>query len=235
MGLIYFTHIPKTAGTAFKRGILESNFPKRVFSPKGFRQFALNSYPDGSCISNHFPYGVHILKPLRKATYFTFLRDPVERSISHYYFVLQLNYEKWQHPDYVRHSAFSLENIWQDDPGQRYGALKSNLQTRFIAGLGAGFYFKTSPSKMLKTAKMHLRDQYHFVGIQERFAESCHLFQTLFNAVPANLEERPMKTENKPAIPHSTIKAIENANELDLELYQYGLKLFETRSISAGI
>ncbi|MBK7338361.1 MAG: sulfotransferase family 2 domain-containing protein [Saprospirales bacterium] len=234
MGMIYFTHIPKTAGTAFKRNVLEANFPKRVFSPKGFRQFALQSFPDHSCISNHFPYGVHILKPFRKASYFTFLRDPVERSISHYYFVLQLKYEKWQHPDYARHSAFSLEEIWQDEPGQRYGALKSNLQTRFIAGLGTGFYLKTSPAKMLKTAKMHLRDKYLFVGIQERFPESCRLFQSLFPAEPTNLEERPMKTEKKPELSSSTLLAIENANELDLELYQYGLKLFENRSIASG-
>src|SRR5260370_13102886 len=83
---VYFLHIPKTAGTSFT-GLLQSNFePDRVF-PYHLVHFLIDASPERlatyQLFTGHFFYSLHLLLP-RMPIYLTFLRDPVERTISHY-------------------------------------------------------------------------------------------------------------------------------------------------------
>src|SRR5258708_6595833 len=72
----------------------------------------------------HMPFGLHERLP-QPATYITFLREPVERVISEYYFARHYRL----HPQYKRMQAMSLEDYVRATPHH-------NLQTKLLAGRG---------------------------------------------------------------------------------------------------
>src|SRR4026208_2316272 len=84
--LLYFLHIPKTAGMSF------TNFIKSQFAPSesnpdvnlsDFIKTPPEQIAKYKFIAGHFFYGVDdFIK--QKPVYITMLRDPVERTISHY-------------------------------------------------------------------------------------------------------------------------------------------------------
>ncbi len=90
--LIVFLHIPKTAGTSF------SHLLKRKFKPESIAQIyapaecarpltdhAARIESSIDCISGHIDYGIHQYLS-RDCEYFSMLRDPVSRVLSHYHF-----------------------------------------------------------------------------------------------------------------------------------------------------
>ena len=90
--ILYFLHIPKTAGTSLV-DILENNFSQEeIFQeviwpemlkklPKDFSKFRL--------IRGHFGFWIYKLLPKIPAT-ITMLRDPIEQSLSLYAHQLRL-------------------------------------------------------------------------------------------------------------------------------------------------
>jgi len=93
--LFVFVHIPKTAGSTFKR-MLARQFPARRMPKIGpDYQGSVNQIralsPEGKaqvqCISGHIPYGIHQYFNGRKVHYVSFVRDPVDRALSEYFFL----------------------------------------------------------------------------------------------------------------------------------------------------
>lgn len=222
MSILHFTHIPKTAGSSFVKSYLEPEYGDHYYRPNGYREYARKSYPSSACIHGHFPFGMHYFKPLRKQEYITFLRDPVERCRSHYFFVLQNK----RHYDYERLKNSSLADIFLDKSKLPYSALQSNLQTKFIAGILYGFSGFFSEKKILETAKYNLKRKYSVIGLQERFEESCERFEEKFGWERSITVQRYQKTNKKDPLDSTTIKAIENHNQLDIELYDFVQKTY---------
>jgi hypothetical protein len=218
MCILHFTHIPKTAGTSFVKSYLEPNFGDRYFHPEGFKEFAISKYPKSSCIHGHFPFGMHYLKPLRKQDYIIFFREPVERTRSHYYFVLQ----DQNHYDYNRLKNHSIEEVFIDKHKPHFfSALQSNLQTKFTAGIFFGFSGLFSDKQILSIAKQNLKRKYKGIGIQEEFEESCMRFEETFGWHSKKIEKHYRKTHTKKNLDSRTITVIQNHNQLDLELYEF--------------
>jgi hypothetical protein len=158
----------------------------------------------------------------------TFLREPVDRVLSHYY-------RHIHHPDLTpavrlraqerkRERAASLEEALVE---KRLPQI-SNLATRFLCGHPTRDR-DLAPST-LDNAKANLRN-FAFVGIQERFDESLVLLQRMLGLDLVPYLNRHVSVEGgRPAvdeIPDEHRALIEEHNGLDLELYSFGLELFE--------
>jgi hypothetical protein len=164
------------------------------------------------CIYGHFLYGLHIQIP-RPATYITFLRDPVERVISLFYF-----WQTYNHSQQETLSKMSLkEFILTDDFSQN-----SNHQTFYLAG---GTYD-------LQLARENLQKQFAMVGLTERFDESLFLFQKELGWQKIEHYVSHNMTPNRPRkdqIPREVINLILCKNQLDFQLYEFAKELFEER------
>src|SRR5690242_17471305 len=86
--LLYYLHIPKTAGTSFT-DVLQANFKPDESSFSAFIGDYLNYSPEKMgnlrAVSGHYFYNIDSFTHThRKLVYITTLRDPIERTISNY-------------------------------------------------------------------------------------------------------------------------------------------------------
>src|SRR5690606_12622267 len=110
-----------------------------------------------------------------EADYITFLREPVERVLSHYSFERTL-------PDspvfpYLRSGEMDLEGY------VRYytdAAEMDNLQTRMIAGNWHKRGYGPCTPQMLAEAQENLRQRFAVVGLAEQFDASYRLLKRRF-------------------------------------------------------
>jgi len=106
----------------------------------------------------------------------------------------------------------------------------TNGQTRRLSGVG--FKRHICPRIALKQAKENLYQHFKVFGLTERFSETIELIKHSFGwelDVPVCHKNENL---NKPtARSHSseTLEVIQQANSLDVELYNYASKLFEER------
>jgi hypothetical protein len=169
----------------------------------------------------------------------TFLREPVDRVLSHYYRhlhrkkpVQERSPRRLQHrvetPGKVRASsktrADSIEEALVD---LRLPEI-NNLATRFLCGHESPL--KELPASALDDAKQNLRG-FAFVGIQERFEESLVLLQRMLGLGLVPYRDRHVSSgDDRPSvdeIPDEQRALIEECNQLDVELYRFGRGLFE--------
>lgn len=229
---LIFVHIPKAAGTTLNR-ILEQQYkPTRIFAIKvlTFQQDLqrLKSLPESDrqkikVLRGHFHHGMHTLLPT-DSVYMTVVRDPVDRLISHYYYVSSL-------PNHYLHDQIKTQHMSLKDYACSNLTLEvDNHQTRMLAGgdevqdpIGQ------ASTQMLERAKQNLREQFAVVGIAERFDETLILLKELFDwSLPLYYKRnvtrgRPKKERISEADRH----AIETRNALDMELYRYANALLD--------
>ena len=169
----------------------------------------------------HMPFGLHAFLP-QPARYFTILRDPVERVVSHYYF--------------LRHSSSSLSAQRSDLSDLTLQSFiehqttreARNLQTRLISGVVNQKATKINDEEILARAKKNLQESFDVVGLAEHFDETLLLLKNAFRwrqvfYVKLNvIRSRPQQNEILPA----TRQLIQEHNQLDLELYRYARMLF---------
>jgi Sulfotransferase family len=173
----------------------------------------------------HVPYGLYREYLPADARYMTFLRDPVDRVLSHYYRHRPRKQSKRELPGRVsggKITTASLEEALAEPPL----AELSNLATRFLCSDPSPM--GELPPSALEEAKANLR-KFVFVGIQERFEESIVLLQrTLGLGLVPYLNrhigiDRPALDE----IPAAQRRLIEKCNRLDAELYAFASDLFD--------
>lgn len=226
MRSLIFIHIPKTAGTAFFRAAKNDIANYKFVGPKGIKRFILSAYTGPIFVKGHFPYGYHVYKPFRSFDYITFLRDPIDRAVSHYYFVLEAKDEDYTHPHWERHKNTPLKDMFQGPYLEEMNALQPNVQTRMIAGLK--YKNVTDDKKLLAAAKDNLQHRIKAFGLQDDFDRSMQLFAKTFGWQPQENRDQIWKqTKSKPQLDAATTLALENGHQLDLELYAFAKKRFE--------
>jgi len=229
--IVLFLHIPKTAGSTL-RHIIERQYPPDaiLIQHQPAIHQVLGALPSGNVdrlrvVMGHLWFGAHALLP-RPATYLTVLRDPIDRIISHYYFV-QRDAEHHLH-QIVR--GMSLEEYVTSGCSTEM----RNDQTRLLAG-GAPAESGRSPAELLATAKQNLDRHFAVVGLTEEFDRSLILMKRCFGwRSPFHLKKNVTRHPTRAKIAPATLRVIEQYNQLDLELYRYAQARFREQVESQG-
>jgi hypothetical protein len=247
--LLYFLHIPKTAGTSFF-DFLENQFTyDKIYPRKKDKHFVAEKrfdFSGSNLLRGHMGYGIY-QSVSKNLVYVTMLRDPIDQVLSRYaQFTSSLYMNK--HPDEIVEKIDLIDLLNHKKKYRRF----FNPQTRFIASdldfaaerkilekkrtINAMNVLEMevsnkSDEESLQIAKKRLKN-FRFVGLTERFKESILLLCYTFGWKPishiprVNLSQSKMKKEN---IPTDLMEKILENTKLDRELYLYGKKIFEER------
>jgi hypothetical protein len=221
---LLFVHVPKTAGSSLYsifRTILK---PPELLKlhPNGETLVRINALPKRHASRLKVLYG-HVdtqlarqIVPLDQCV--TLLRDPVDRLVSYYAFAKDMN--SGSHSDLARRTSITQ---WID--ALRLPETDNGMVRRFSGLPEADFGHCTG--KMLERAKANLA-QFALVGLTERFddfyallAHRLGLPMRTYVAAKVNAE-RPRFNQ----LPTETLAELERRNELDRELYRFGVELF---------
>lgn len=229
---IFFCHIPKTAGTSFVQSLSTIFDEKHISQSRLLTDIAIlkEDYQNLRLISGHFgidDIGRDLLANHKKVT---FLRDPVSRVISLYYF---WNSHKDRYtgtpatdPNYKAVNLAinsSLEEfISTSDP--EILAEISNTQCRYLAG-SARFGLQGINDRLLfEAATKAVREDFDFVGLVEKYNKSLMKFNKMFlgskNVLyPEHTNSNKHPKNNKHD--RSVIEKIVKMNTADRALYSY--------------
>jgi len=236
--LLAFVHIPKTAGATVTSMLAAAYSKPEVHKagnymrgPDKTTRKVANWHRKGGRVSiGHVPYVVFREQLPPDTRYMTFLREPVDRVLSHYHRHIRRDPSRAGRVSKPggRPKADSLEQALVE---MRLPQL-NNLATRFLSGVPEAARLSDGA---LEEAKANLRG-FAFVGIQERFEESIVLLQRILGLGPIPYVDRHVSSD-RPAveeIPDEQRALIAECNRLDAELYRFGLRLFEEAVAAAG-
>ena len=225
-----FLHIPKTAGTTLHNIIERQYEPEAIYtfgsdahaSVEEFRNLSLAERENIQLLRGHMAFGLHEFLPSTN-DYFTILREPVERVISYYNFILRT-------PDHY------LYQIIQSDKLSLFELLQSKLplmmndaQVRLLSGVWGDVPFGEVSKTMLSTAMSNLEKFFVVVGITKEFDKTLFLLRDALNWESNILYERRNVSNGSGAsnmIPAETVSLIKQINQMDIQLYEYAKTLF---------
>lgn len=229
---LYFIHIPKCAGTTFIN-IVDQHFAINEILPTHYDLNKLaNEISDDQLagyrfLRGHIPFDTLIPRLPAAPRLITFLRDPVAQFIS--YFQMRQRVPDPLVGIQAKLASLSLEEVLNDELMLRF----ANNATVSIGGrLPAKDPKERLPN--LELAKKRL-EMFDFVGITERFNDSLDLFSYVFNFPKIShyqtLNVSPDR-EKRQEISPELMARIAEVQKYDIELYQFGLGLFEKKYAS---
>lgn len=207
--VLVLVHVPKTAGSALTSIICKQYNSNEVFSVSdpslNIENKVSKINENTKVVFGHNYFGQH--KNLGPHIHVTMLRDPIDRVISHYYYIKEIL------KDNELTDKYSLEEFAQLDEF-------SNMQTHFIAG-----------NKQDLEQAINNLSTFAFFGITELFNESLFLMKKTFGweNIAYKKENVNTKKPKKQTISKEIIKQIEKANQLDIQLYDWAKENFENR------
>lgn len=187
----------------------------------------------------HSTYGVQCLAG-QPAQMFTMLRDPIDRAVSHYYFIKQpFKYKDLRFGGNLEqhnvHNETPLSEIFSRNANKKYRLagtwLVDNMQTRYLAGY-AHYWKPANSSSLLAAAKRNLEKNYAEFGIQSRFEESVERIADRFGWVVGKSLEPTKQTTIDKTPSDSDLEMVKQSNLLDLELFDFAKELFRKRGLS---
>jgi len=231
---LIFLHIPKAAGTTMHK-IIERQYAKSfVFTMDGahvaessdeIRAMSDDRKRRIKILKGHMAYGLHAYMP-QPCRYFTVLRDPLERVISHYYYVIRTP----EH--YLYETVTSQKMTLEDYIDSGISQELSDGQTRMLASQNGYLLEDEAISENhLVEAKKHLDDNFELVGLAEQFDETLLLCRQAFGWKNV-FYSRSNVTKKRPAretVTKDVAAMILSHNKYDSELYAYARKQFEDR------
>lgn len=220
--LLVYIHIPKTAGTSLRKLISRryaGRFAKtpNTFTHAGEAEERLRALvagdPPPRAIGGHLVFGLRDVLPA-DARYLTVLRDPVERTLSHYGYLAAARDPDERPHGLLRRSTPYRPNLTLEDALADPGYLPDNLQTRMLVCVRSPF--EQLPPDALDRAREHLRSFAH-VGVTEQIDD--FVASLGWDVEPPKRrrvgDQRPARESLTPA----QVRAVEEHNALDLELY----------------
>jgi len=237
---VVFLHLPKTAGSSLRDHIKANlNHGFMHYSKESWKALIrskdMRSY---DFFAGHFNYGFHKLLEKRRVCdmrQITMLRNPIERVISAYYY-------------------HGISKSWEDciKSGKGLCGEYENDMVKRLSGLApANGYDSRKLNKLIpygSTSRYHLEHakinlhKLSAIGIVEYFEESLQCFNAIFgwegsNPIRVN-DSRDMRNYQRPAtldMDPGIIALIYDYNRMDMELYNYAVRLFNQQSKSLGI
>jgi hypothetical protein len=216
--LLIFLHLPRTAGTTFASILRRLYGPDAVLElygagpEEGWDALAPEAAARIRVVTGHFAFGVHERLP-QPSRYITFLRDPVDRVISHYRYVRS-------QPGHDLHDAamrFGLAEYVES-----CGAYEpNNDQTRLWAGTELG----PSNAEMLPAAERNLAGA--VIGLTEAFDASIVSMSRTFGwRLPFYVRRNATPDASSGALDPEVREHIRSRNALDAELYDHAVERF---------
>lgn len=208
--------------------IFRTNPEEHWESLRVFRELPDEEKSKYRLITGHMRFGIHedIKNP---SSYITFLREPIQRIVSYYYYILSYR-NHYLHQE-IKSKSMSLIDVLESGIAREF----ENSQTRRIAG-----YVRTPygcpPDDMFDLAIAHMDQYFPVVGLTEQFDESLILMSNFCRwKLPYYTKLNTGK--NKPVkqnISDETLKTIARFNELDIQLYEYASQKLQQQITSFG-
>ncbi len=220
---IIFLHLPKTAGTTFNF-IIERNFSRDRIIEIPFEYYDDWKYMEKVCqglvgenhlIRGHMLFGIHQFLS-SEYKYLVFFRDPVDRFISQYYYMLR-------HPSHYLHdhaSKLSLEEFIDSS----ISTTMFNSQTKLLAGWNG----VECDEEVLEKALINLHHKHLLIGLTGEFDQSLVVMRHSF---PDFKDVRYISKNINPdkdglRVAQSTIEKIKARNHYDIKIYRQAQELF---------
>jgi hypothetical protein len=244
--ILYFLHIPKTAGTTFTFNLdsyydVQNIYPERVLS--GFFKNPPSNFLSLKLIRGHFGYDIS--KFLQKTPLFlTFLRNPIERTLSFFdHIKLDPYTNNWVNQNFILNETISdllvdksKSKIFTNNQTRHIANdldyTKLNNSNNFLLEEYEPFVNPTLTDEQLITLAKKRLSEFAFIGLTEKTTESLLLFCYTFNLKPLgnfwNLMVAPKRT-SLISLDIDTKNNLKKCNNLDLQLYEFGQELFNFR------
>jgi hypothetical protein len=217
-----FLHIPKTAGTTLVR-ILHRQYAKTGYvwikAGTSFENAKLQVMRGRGerfgLVHGHVPFGIHdaINRPVR---YFTLVRDPVDRVLSHYYFARS-------HPAHRLYREITEKGMTlRDYVMSGITEELANGQTAMLAGQERDT--PRGDASLLDQAQVNVTRHFAAVGVTEDFDRTIVLFKLALGWRRPLVYESVNVTAGRPgakAVDEETLAAIRSQNRLDELLYRF--------------
>jgi hypothetical protein len=232
-----FMHIQKTAGSSIVDLARLAYGSDQVVShgdyflpPKSLNELVdakgrePSFFSDRSFISGHF--GFDFAKPLMRDRYtFTFLRDPIERVLSYYYFCRTRDPNEYE--IYALTQKLTLDEFLI--LGLEVPAVKACIWNNQAWQLANGYGHSNgrkieafTPEEILDLAIGHL-DEFSYVGFAETFESDRDRILRSLGIVPPKAKVISNANPGRPTaqdLPPSTLRLLESLTELDHVLYK---------------
>jgi hypothetical protein len=236
--MLYYLHIPKSAGTSV-RSLFNRVYGNRLvevyrgIDAQYVRELAAICHPD-SVLFGHYSFSLHRRLGDAEPRYMTILRHPVQRVISWYKSALRdpqsRAYRKIQRdhltlaeavergiaPEVNNHSVRALagnDRRWQ---------WKYDFLNRYSSRFLGKHSYQFNGRRYLDAAVANLNNFFGFVGIADRL-DLLTQYLRLRGELPLGCATMPHENVTPPmdlAVDSQTIAVIEKANELDMLLYE---------------
>ncbi len=250
--VLVFTHFPKTGGTTLHK-ILVENFPHRKvfdfdYTPKyeTFLEMSYEKRDKFDYIRGHIPPCIHDFIS-RHCRYIILLREPLERVISDYYFILTnpINpmYEKYNIEKVTLEEHLEIQIKYSGNTAIMKFLLYPNLN--FFSDIPRikrwrGFY-PYSMNEMIEESKRKLHEDFFQVGILERFGDFVFLlsrklgWEVPYYRIKNRNHGRPETADALDTINTNLLSRFYEAYSPEYEIYEYARSIFEEEWSESGI
>ena len=224
---LIFLHIPKNAGRTFESVLERQYAADAVYTIYGYGNAIshavtqLQNMPEDDrrkirLIKGHYQFGLHELLPQR-SSYLTFLRNPVDRAVSLYQYILRDR--NHPHNPIIQAKNMSLGDYVASGLSREV----DNGQVRILSGKEQEYAFGECSVELLQLAKMNIEDNFSVVGLVERFDASLVLMGLRFGWKNLWYRSRNVSARRPAhsALDRSTLQMIDRYNALDRELYDF--------------
>jgi len=238
---IIFLHIPKTAGTSLQKAIelfYERDEYFCIYDDEerpgmaAFQKLTDAKKRDVKIFMGHFYFGLHENIP-QPCTYFTILRNPIDRVISLHGHIKSLPCtssdqkfkNKWEAARKMSLEEFVASDILP---------IMHNQQVILLSNLVSKKGEATAES--LEKAKSNLKEHFSVIGLTERLDETVILLKRVLGMRMRFIISQNIAKEKRSIreLPEKTINLIKEKNKLDIALYDFVTELFNKQMEKCG-
>lgn len=230
-----FLHVPRTGGVSMSKILYPYFKPEQRYvvyveeedgnsrsAVQRFIEFPQSQKKNIKFIGGHAYFGLH--KYYEHYTYFTLLRNPVDRIISLYGYAL--GWDGHYLHDQIIANRWSLYDFVEN----KISTELDNAMVRMLSG-SYDIPFGKCTEDLLKKAKENLINHFPTFGITEKFNDSVAMLNIVHDLKITLHDKKKHNTAKVVLAPEQTTEEVKNfikqTNALDYKLYEFACKTFE--------